>query len=292
MKDPVETARNLRRNQSDAERKLWSRLRNRQLEKLKFRRQHPIPPYTVDFFCEDKMLVIEIDGGQHTPEKDAARTRFLETQGYKVIRFWNNDVLTNIEGVLQTIVSELTSIPTPRPASPCLPTGKGEDTKRVCLAKIATAHGVRGLVKLTVYADDPANLEMHGPLFTSETGAETMKISLHKPMNKHWLAEIEGIADRTAAEKLRGTELWLPRDKLPTPEEGEHYYADLVGMAVVDDKGQDVGKVAAVHNFGAGDLLDVQPPAGQSFYLPFTKEYILEITGSVIRVNIPEGLIE
>lgn len=167
-----------------------------------------------------------------------------------------------------------------------------QNPRRVCLAKIATAHGVRGLVKLAVYAEDPANLEVHGPLFTSETGTKTLKISLHKPMNKHWLAEIEGIADRTAAEKLRGTELWLPRDKLPEPEEGEHYYADLVGKTVIDSEEKNIGKVAAVHNFGAGDLLDIQPQVGQSFYLPFTKEYILEITGNVIRADIPEGLTE
>lgn len=151
---------------------------------------------------------------------------------------------------------------------------------------------MRGLVKLAVYANDPAHLEIHGPLYTSETGVETLKVSLHKPMNKYWLANIVGVTDRTAAERLRGTELWLPRDRLPETKEGEHYYADLIGKTVINSEGKDMGKVAAVHNFGAGDLLDIQPQAGKSFYLPFAGEYILEITGTVIRAHIPEGLAE
>lgn len=85
---------------TDAEKKMWYSLRDRRFEDLKFRRQHPIPPYIADFICEDLNLIIELDGGQHTEEADLERTKFLESQGYKVIRFWNNDVLTNTDGVL------------------------------------------------------------------------------------------------------------------------------------------------------------------------------------------------
>lgn len=162
--------------------------------------------------------------------------------------------------------------------------------RRVCLAKIATAHGVRGVVKLTVYADDPDNLEIHGPLYTSETGDRTLRLKLQSASGKHWLAEIEGISDRTAAEKLRGTGLWLDRDKLPEPEEGQHYHADLIGMPVRNEQGDDIGKIVAVANFGAGDLLEIQPPGGASFYLPFTKDYVLAVTEQSVTATVPEGL--
>lgn len=100
----LSTARQLRNRQTDAERKLWSRLRNKQIDGVKFRRQQPIENYVVDFVSFEKRLIIEIDGGQHNEDenkkKDAQRTLFLEKEGYRVIRFWNNDTLMNIEGFL------------------------------------------------------------------------------------------------------------------------------------------------------------------------------------------------
>ena len=100
---PIGLARNLRRKESDAERKLRSKLRSRQFINLKFRRQHPIGKYIVDFVSYEKKLIIEIDGGQHNQpleiEKDEIRTKWLEGRGYQVLRFWNNDVLLNIDGV-------------------------------------------------------------------------------------------------------------------------------------------------------------------------------------------------
>ncbi len=96
-------ARQLRQNGTDAEKLFWARIRNRQVANLKFRRQYPVPPYIVDFFCIENKLVIELDGEQHSPAQDGPRERFLQAQGFRVLRFWNNDVLTNIDGVLQTI---------------------------------------------------------------------------------------------------------------------------------------------------------------------------------------------
>jgi len=96
-------ARNLRRKQTDAERKLWSILRGRQFENSKFRRQEPIGKYIVDFVSLERELIIELDGGQHNQqsemEKDETRTKWLERKGFRVLRFWNNDVLQNIDGV-------------------------------------------------------------------------------------------------------------------------------------------------------------------------------------------------
>ncbi len=99
-------ARRLRVAMTDAERKLWSALRDRQIDGLKFRRQHPIGPYVLDFLCEERRLAVELDGGQHTAEKDAARTAWLADHGVRVIRFWNNDVLTNLPGVVEMIRQE------------------------------------------------------------------------------------------------------------------------------------------------------------------------------------------
>ncbi|MEH6661587.1 MAG: endonuclease domain-containing protein [Parasphingorhabdus sp.] len=103
----TKSARRLRRDMTEAERKLWSRLRNRQLDNVKFVKQCPVGPYIADFAARSQRLVIELDGGQHSEGKDAERTRVIEAHGYRVIRFWNNDVMVNIDGVLETIVREI-----------------------------------------------------------------------------------------------------------------------------------------------------------------------------------------
>jgi very-short-patch-repair endonuclease len=105
--EQVGFARDLRQKFTDAEKALWMKLRNRQLEAVKFRRQQPIGSYIVDFVSFERKLIIEIDGGQHneemTKERDEERTMRLEERGYRVMRFWNNEVLTNAEGVLERI---------------------------------------------------------------------------------------------------------------------------------------------------------------------------------------------
>jgi lipoyl(octanoyl) transferase len=124
----VNRARPLRENQSDAEKLLWRHLRNRQVEGAKFRRQQMIAPYIVDFVCFESRLIVELDGGQHAEqvEYDERRTRFLEDQGFRVLRFWNNDVFSNIEGVLQRIVENLNP-PSP-PPSPARGEGAADAT--------------------------------------------------------------------------------------------------------------------------------------------------------------------
>jgi len=100
-------ARALRVNRTEAEIRLWQRLRDRQLAGAKFRRQTPVGPYVADFMCYELRLIVEADGGQHGPEADAARTAWLESQGFRVVRFWNHDVLQNTDGVLERIQEEL-----------------------------------------------------------------------------------------------------------------------------------------------------------------------------------------
>ena len=113
-----EQARSLRRASTDAERELWFHLRAGRLCGFKFRQQHPIPPYFVDFYCDAAKLVVELDGSQHTAESDARRTDCLEAKGLHVLRFWDNDVLNDTEAVLATILSvaeDRTLTPTPLP---------------------------------------------------------------------------------------------------------------------------------------------------------------------------------
>lgn len=102
----------LRTNSTDAEQRLWRALRNRQLAGFKFRRQHPIPPYIVDFVCLEHRLIVELDGGQHAEAQayDATRTAMLERAGYKVLRFWNNDLLENTDAALEDILRTLSSM--------------------------------------------------------------------------------------------------------------------------------------------------------------------------------------
>ena len=118
-------ARKLRKNMTDAEQLLWRHLRDRQLGGYKFRRQHPIGTFVVDFVCLEKELVIEVDGGQHAKqlEPDAKRSDYLKEKGYRVLRFWNNEVLQESESVLSVILSSLNGEP-PHPGP--LPQKRGE----------------------------------------------------------------------------------------------------------------------------------------------------------------------
>ncbi len=126
-------ARRLRLDATDAEKRLWYRLRARQIDGAKFVRQDPIGPYVVDFSCRERKLVVEVDGGQHaTDKRDALRDSWLIDRGYRVLRFWNNDVLANTEGVLESIAAALNQAadaqnrgdaPSPRP--PPRPRGEG-----------------------------------------------------------------------------------------------------------------------------------------------------------------------
>jgi very-short-patch-repair endonuclease len=106
----IRIARKLRVNQTDAETVLWNRIRNRQIDGHKFVRQEPIRGYICDFVCRERLLIIEVDGGQHNESStDAIRDQHLIADGFRVLRFWNNDVLGNLEGVLVTIQNELLS---------------------------------------------------------------------------------------------------------------------------------------------------------------------------------------
>ena len=167
---------------------------------------------------------------------------------------------------------------------------ENKENNRICVAKIATAHGIKGLVKLHIFVE---NIDLaRGDLFTSETGDKTLHVTLKNATAKHWLAEIKNITDRNAAEPLRGTNLYINKSSLPEADEDEFYFSDLIGLPAIDENGVEVGKIIGSDNFGAGDLLEIQPTGAESFYLPVTDGTLVEIMENKIIVSIPEGLRE
>lgn len=140
----------------------------------------------------------------------------------------------------------------------------------VTLAVIIGAHGVGGEVRLKVFAEDVASLKAHKSF---NDGALTLK-ALRDGNNI--IARFTEIADRTTAERMRGTKLTVPRDALPSLGEGEYYHADLIGLPAVSTAGEDLGHVVAVENFGAGDVLEIEQPDGKRFMVPMTADAVPE----------------
>jgi 16S rRNA processing protein RimM len=142
---------------------------------------------------------------------------------------------------------------------------------RICVAQIGAAHGVRGEVRLRSFTEDPLAFAGYGPL-ESEDGARRFEIESLRPAKDHFVARLSGVADRNAAEALTNLRLYVPRDRLPPIEDDETYYhADLIGLAAVTPDGAPLGKVTAVHNFGAGDVVEIRPNGGgEPLMVPFT----------------------
>jgi len=123
------TAKTLRTKTTDADAALWYHLRDRRLAGLKFRRQHPIPPYVVDFYCGEARLIVELDGSQHYPSADASRTEMLERQGFLIVRFWDNKILVEMERVLNEILHIASDRTLTRPFGAPSPEGRGKQQK-------------------------------------------------------------------------------------------------------------------------------------------------------------------
>ncbi len=163
------------------------------------------------------------------------------------------------------------------------------EDERLCVGVIAGAHGVRGLVKIKSFTDDPANLTAYGPL-TDESGARRYQVAVTGRAKGVLLARIEGVGDRDAARALRGARLYVARAALPAPEDEEYYHADLIGLAVEDRAGAPLGRVAAVQNFGAGDILEIERPDEGTLLVPFTKAAVplVDPAGGRVVVEPPE----
>jgi 16S rRNA processing protein RimM len=148
---------------------------------------------------------------------------------------------------------------------------------RVCLGQIGAAHGVRGEVRLRSFTAEPAAIASYGPLETED--GRVFEIQSLRPAKEHFVATLAGIADRDAAQALVNVKLYVPRERLPQPKEAdEFYHADLIGLSVVDRTGRPLGTVVAVHNFGAGDLIEVRQAEGApTQLLPFDAATVPEI---------------
>jgi 16S rRNA processing protein RimM len=149
---------------------------------------------------------------------------------------------------------------------------------RICVARIGAAHGVRGEVKLWSFTEDPAAVANYGPLETQD-GKQHLEIEVLRPAKDHFVARIAGINDRDAAERLRNLELYVPRERLPAIEEGDTYYhADLIGLDAVTPDGIQIGTVRALHNLGAGDIVEITPVgSGEPLMLPFNDATVPKI---------------
>jgi len=147
---------------------------------------------------------------------------------------------------------------------------------RVCVAQIGAAHGIRGEVRLRSFTEDPMAIASYGPL-ESEDGTRRFEIEALRPAKDHFVARLAGINDRNAAETLTNLTLYVSRDRLPPAAEGEFYHADLVGLAAVSPDGATLGTVTAVHNFGAGDVIEIKPASGEALLVPFTDAAVPEI---------------
>ena len=148
---------------------------------------------------------------------------------------------------------------------------------RICIGQILGAHGVKGLVKLASFTDDPEAISGYGDL-TDEAGERTFSVTLVGAAKDHWMAKIEGVNDRDAAEALKRTQLFVDRARLPPPDEDEFYHADLIGLRAELPDGTALGRVSAMLNFGAGDIVEIAPGEAASF------EALTDVTTVVVKV--------
>jgi 16S rRNA processing protein RimM len=164
----------------------------------------------------------------------------------------------------------------------------------VCVARIGAAVGTRGEVRLWSFTSDPQAIARYGVLESAD-GARRFEIEGMRPGKGFFVARLKGIADRSAAERLCNIDLYVPRERLPEPDKDEFYHADLVGLDAHDPRGNRIGAVAAVHNFGAGDLLEIAPSnGGETVLVPFTVATVpkVEIETGRIVIDLPPGLLD
>jgi 16S rRNA processing protein RimM len=159
----------------------------------------------------------------------------------------------------------------------------------ICVARIGAAHGVRGAVKLWTFTEDPLAVKRYGPL-TTKDGTRQFEVTHAREAKDHLVATLKGIATREEAERLNGVELYIARDKLPETDEGEYYHADLIGLAAVTAADAPIGRVIAIHNFGAGDIIEIAPPHGATLLLPFTNAVVptVDLAGGRVVIELPE----
>ncbi|HEX3864401.1 MAG TPA: ribosome maturation factor RimM [Stellaceae bacterium] len=165
--------------------------------------------------------------------------------------------------------------------------------KRICVGVITGAQGVRGAVRIKSFTAEPADVASYGPV-EDESGVQHLTLRLIGNAKGVVVAKIAGIEDRDRAETLRGLRLYLPRAALPPPGDEEYYHADLIGLDVELADGTPVGRVRAVHDFGAGDTLEIERPVGQPVMVPFTRAIVpvVDLADGRMVLAPPLGLLE
>ena len=164
----------------------------------------------------------------------------------------------------------------------------------VLMGAILGAHGIKGDVKVKSFAAKPAAIAEYGPL-TDTKHKRSFELSIVGAAKGVLIGRIAGITDRNAAEALKGVELFVDRERLPTPGDPEEYYlADLIGLAAFDGKGAKLGEIVSVDNYGAGDLLLVVPEGGEGFVVPFTKAFVpvVDVKGGRVVLDLPADFFE
>jgi 16S rRNA processing protein RimM len=161
-------------------------------------------------------------------------------------------------------------------------------SSRICVARIGAAHGVRGAVKLWTFTEDPLAVKRYGPLSTKD-GTRQFEVTSAREAKGHLVATLKDVTTRDAAERLNGIELYVARDKLPATDDDEYYHADLIGLAAVTTTGEPLGRVIAIHNFGAGDIIEIAPPRGATMLLPFSNAMVptVDLAGGRVVIEMP-----
>ena len=166
------------------------------------------------------------------------------------------------------------------------------DKNRICIARIGAAHGTSGQVRLWPFTAEPQAVGGYGPLETAD-GARSFEIEALRPAKDCLIARLKGVTDRSAAERLCNLDLYVPRERLPVVQHDEFYHADLIGLAVEDAGGKAIGTVVAVHNFGAGDLLEIAPASGgETVMLAFTAAVVPRVEIAAGRIVLDPELFE
>ena len=162
---------------------------------------------------------------------------------------------------------------------------------QVCVARIGAAHGVRGAVKLWTFTEDPFAVKEYGPLSTKD-GARHFELESAREAKDHLVVTFKGVATRNDAERLNGIELYIARDKLPDTDDDEYYHADLIGLDAVTTADEPLGRVIAIHNFGAGDIIEIAPPSGTTILLPFSNAVVptVDISGGRVVIELPQEI--
>jgi len=162
---------------------------------------------------------------------------------------------------------------------------------QICVARIGAAHGVRGAVKLWTFTQDPLAVKAYGPLRTKD-GARQFEVMHAREAKDHLVATFKGVTTREEAERINGIELYVAREQLPDAGNGEYYHADLIGLAAVTASDAPLGRVIAIYNFGAGDIIEIAPPTGATMLLPFTNAVVptVDLAGGRVVIELPEEI--